>query len=79
VRQLWLASIGTTVPTVNVSATALRFFFKVTLRRHDLAEKLVSTRCSAYPIQLRQATKAMAPEMASNTTSGTLARAAAGA
>ena len=26
--QLWLASIGTTVPTVNVSATALRFFFK---------------------------------------------------
>jgi Putative transposase len=32
--QLWLASIGTTVPTVNVSATALRFFFKVTLKRH---------------------------------------------
>ena len=29
--QLWLASIGTTVPTVNVSATALRFFFRVTL------------------------------------------------
>ena len=42
--QLSLASIGTTVPTVNVSATALRFFFKVTLRRHDLAEELVSTR-----------------------------------
>jgi len=42
--QLWLASIGTTVPTVNVSATALRFFFKVTLKRHDLAEELVSTR-----------------------------------
>jgi site-specific recombinase XerD len=41
---LWLASIGTTVPTVNVSATALRFFFKVTLRRHDLAEEVVSTR-----------------------------------
>ena len=41
--QLWLASIGTTVPTVNVSATALRFFFKVTLKRHDLAEELVST------------------------------------
>src|SRR6516165_3738642 len=40
--QLWLASIGTTVPTVNVSATALRFFFKVTLRRHDLAEEIVS-------------------------------------
>ena len=42
--QLWLASIGTTVPTINVSATALRFFFKVTLKRHDLAEELVSTR-----------------------------------
>jgi Phage integrase, N-terminal SAM-like domain/Phage integrase family len=42
--QLWLASIGTTVPTVNVSATALRFFFKVTLKRHDLAEEVVSTR-----------------------------------
>src|SRR5690349_4716216 len=42
--QLWLASIGTTVPTVNVSATALRFFFKVTLKRRDLAEQLVSTR-----------------------------------
>jgi integrase len=41
---LWLASIGTTVPTVNVSATALRFFFRVTLKRHDLAEELVSTR-----------------------------------
>ena len=42
--QLWLASIGTTVPTVNVSATALRFFFRVTLRRHDLADEVVSTR-----------------------------------
>ena len=42
--QLWLASIGTTVPTVNVSATSLRFFFKVTLKRQDLAEELVSTR-----------------------------------
>ena len=29
--QLWLTSIGTTVGTANVSATALRFFFKVTL------------------------------------------------
>ena len=36
--QLWLVSIGTTVPTVNVSATALRFFFKVTLKRRDLAD-----------------------------------------
>src|SRR6266481_1295215 len=37
--QLWLASIGTTVPTVNVSATALRFFFKITLKRRDLARR----------------------------------------
>jgi Phage integrase, N-terminal SAM-like domain len=40
--QLQLASIGATVPTVNVSATALRFFFKVTLKRSDLAEEVVS-------------------------------------
>ena len=39
-----MASIGTTVPTVNVSATALRFFFKVTLKRHDLADAVVSVR-----------------------------------
>ena len=39
-----LASIGATAPTVNVSASALRFFFKVTLKRHDLAEEVVSTR-----------------------------------
>jgi len=37
--QLCLASIGTTVGTANVAATALRFFFKVTLKRHDLAEE----------------------------------------
>src|SRR5262250_942510 len=42
--QLWLASIGTSVGTANVSATALRFFFKITLKRHDLAEELISTR-----------------------------------
>jgi integrase/recombinase XerD len=42
--QFWLASVGTTVPTVNVSATALRFFFKVTLKRHDLAQEVVSSR-----------------------------------
>jgi len=42
--QLLLASIGTSVGTANVSATALRFFFKVTLKRHDLAEELISTR-----------------------------------
>jgi integrase len=31
-------------PTVNVSATALRFFFKVTLKRRDLADAVVSVR-----------------------------------
>ena len=41
---MWLASIGATVPTVNVSATALRFFFRVTLKRSDLADELVSAR-----------------------------------
>ena len=43
-HQLWLASSGTSVGTANVSATALRFFFKITLKRHDLAEELISTR-----------------------------------
>jgi integrase/recombinase XerD len=42
--QLRLASIGATVPTVNVSASALRFFFKVTLKRGDLADEVVSAR-----------------------------------
>src|SRR5438128_8325332 len=42
--QLWLASIGTTVPTANVAATALGVFFKVTLKRLDLPEEVVSTR-----------------------------------
>src|SRR6516164_4845983 len=50
--QLWLASIGTTVGTANVSATALRFFFKVTLKRHDLAEELISTREPGLPVVL---------------------------
>src|SRR5260221_11018006 len=40
--QLRLASIGTTVPTVNATASALRFFFKFTLKRSDLAEEVVS-------------------------------------
>ena len=42
--QLRLASIGTTVPTVNANASALRFFFNVTLRRSDLADAVVSVR-----------------------------------
>ena len=35
--QLRLASIGTSVGTANVSATALRFFFKITLKASPLA------------------------------------------
>jgi integrase/recombinase XerD len=42
--QLHLASIGTTVPTANSIASALRFFFKVTLKRSDLADELCSAR-----------------------------------
>jgi site-specific recombinase XerD len=42
--QLRLASIGTTVPTLNAGASALRFFFKVTLKRNDLADEVVSVR-----------------------------------
>src|SRR5215468_6720153 len=42
--QLRLASIGTTVPTVNAGASALRFFFKITLKRPDLADAVVSVR-----------------------------------
>jgi integrase/recombinase XerD len=42
--QLRLASIGAMVPTVNANATALRFFFKVTLKRSDLADEVVSAR-----------------------------------
>src|SRR6202011_6327215 len=40
--QLRLASIGATVSTVNATASALRFFFKVTLKRSDLADEGVS-------------------------------------
>ena len=42
--QLWLASIGTTVPTVNAGATALRLFLKVTLKRRDRRRRTSSTR-----------------------------------
>ena len=42
--QLRLASIGATVSTVNATASALRFFFRVTLKRHDLADAVVSVR-----------------------------------
>jgi integrase/recombinase XerD len=42
--QLRLTSIGTTVPTVNANASALRFFFKITLKRSDLADEVVSAR-----------------------------------
>ena len=42
--QLRLASIGTTVSTLNAGASALRFFFRVTLKRSDLADEVVSAR-----------------------------------
>jgi hypothetical protein len=39
-----LASIGTTAPTVIARASAVRFRFKVTLKRSDLAQEVASTR-----------------------------------
>jgi len=50
--QLWLASIGTTVPTVNVSATALRFFFKghVEARRSCRRGRVGSASRAASPL-----------------------------
>src|ERR1700726_2975537 len=42
--QLRLASIGARVSTVNATASSLRFFFKVTLKRSDLADEVVSVR-----------------------------------
>src|SRR6201986_1944150 len=36
--QLHLASIGVGVPTINQAVSTLRFFFKVTLRRHEIIE-----------------------------------------
>jgi integrase/recombinase XerD len=42
--QLRLASSGLGVPSVNAAMTALRFFFKVTLRRGDVTEDIVFAR-----------------------------------
>ncbi len=42
--QLSLASSGLGVPSVNAAMTALRFFFKVTLRRGDVTEDIVFAR-----------------------------------
>ena len=36
--QLHLASSGVGVPTINQTVSTLRFFFKVTLRRHEIVE-----------------------------------------
>jgi site-specific recombinase XerD len=36
--QLHLASSGVGVPTINQAVSTLRFFFKVTLRRHEIIE-----------------------------------------
>src|SRR5882672_11050619 len=48
--QLRLASIGTTVPTVNASASALRFFFKVTMKKNRRALALALTVGTVVPI-----------------------------
>ncbi len=42
--QLRLASSGLGIPSVNAAMTALRFFFKVTLRRGDVTEDIVFAR-----------------------------------
>jgi len=42
--QLHLASSDLGIPSVNAAMTALRFFFKVTLRRSDVAEDVVFIR-----------------------------------
>jgi len=42
--QLHLRSIGSAPPSMNAAATALRFFFEVTLERGDLAAALTSVR-----------------------------------
>jgi integrase/recombinase XerD len=42
--QLHLASSDRSVPSVNAAMTALRFFFKVTLRRGDVTEDIVFAR-----------------------------------
>jgi hypothetical protein len=47
--QLHLGSIGTTIPTVNAGASALRFFFKVTLKRRDLADVVVKFGGTRFP------------------------------
>ena len=36
--QLHLAASGVGVPTLNQTVSTLRFFFRVTLRRHDIVE-----------------------------------------
>jgi len=54
--QLRLASIGATVSTVNATASALRFFFRVTLKRSDLAscrKRSRQCRISRLPMRAR--------------------------
>ena len=36
--QLHLAASGVSVPTINQTVSTLRFFFRVTLRRHEIVE-----------------------------------------
>lgn len=39
--QLHLAASAAGVPTINQTVSTLRFFFKVTLRRHEIVEQSV--------------------------------------
>ena len=53
--QLHLASGGLSVPSVNAAMTALRFFFKVTLRRGNVTEDIVFARePRRLPVVLRR-------------------------
>ena len=41
--QLHLVLRGVGVPTINQMVSTLRFFFKVTLRRHEIVERTTSS------------------------------------
>ena len=40
--QLHLAASGVGVPTLNQTVSTLRFFFRVTLKRHDIVDRVPS-------------------------------------
>jgi hypothetical protein len=47
--QLYLIESGTSICNRNRIMTGVRFLFRVTLRRHDLAAEVCSTRCQPVP------------------------------